>query len=258
MSAADELRDPWGWLLAGVAGGVGWAAIAAAAGPVALPVGLGIGAAVLGTKVALGSRGRHTPKPRGRLPEPPPGSEQYRLLNRAAAAHHRVRTLAESPADEWVAGHIGGFDTEAQTVADRLAELAGRVTVVDNSLIAAQPDVLAADRARIAAEIAGESDPSLRAERELTLRAVDSQAQAVERLVRLRERLLSRMRTAVLGLEGLGARMGELVALGSDPVSHDRATEVISDLTGELETVRSGLNEAESLSQQIPGIAPGA
>lgn len=256
MSASDELRDPWGWLLAGVAGGVGWAMLAATS-PVAIPVGLGVGAAVLGTKVALGSRSSRTKKrDPGRLPPVPPGSEQSALLNRAAAAHQRVRTLAQSPADDWVASHIGDFDTEAEIVTDRLAELAGRVTVVDNSLMSAQPKSLERDRDRIAHQIAQETDPSLRAEQETTLRAVDAQAEAIARLIRLRERLLSRMRTAVLGLEGLAARMGELVALGSDPVSHDRASEVVSDLTGELDTLRVGLSEAENLSRQIPGPPP--
>ena len=29
MSWGDELRDPWGWLVAGVSGGLGWAVLAA-------------------------------------------------------------------------------------------------------------------------------------------------------------------------------------------------------------------------------------
>ena len=50
MSVRDELRDPWGWLVAGVSGGVGWAVLASTlAGPAAIAVGAGIGAAVLGT-----------------------------------------------------------------------------------------------------------------------------------------------------------------------------------------------------------------
>jgi hypothetical protein len=254
MTAADELRDPRGWVLAGLLGVGGGAAAALAGSAVAAgPVGLAIGAVVLGTKVALGARGGGRRRDVGRLPPVPPGSEQAHLLTRADIAQRRVRALAGSPADDWVAGHIGGFDEEAEIVAQRLAELAGRITVADNSLASAQPQVLARERAHVAEQVARESDPSLRAEREQTLRAVDAQVEAVDRLVRLRERLLSRMRTAVLGLEGLAARMGELVALGSDPVSHDRAGEVLTVLTGELETLRSGLNEAETMSRQLPG-----
>ena len=54
MSVSDEFKDPWGWLIAGVSGGLGWAVLAAPLGPVAVPVGLAIGAVVLGSKVAVG------------------------------------------------------------------------------------------------------------------------------------------------------------------------------------------------------------
>ena len=54
MSVRDELSDPWGWVTAGVAGDLGWAVLGGTA--VAAPVGIAIGAAVLGTKVVLGSR----------------------------------------------------------------------------------------------------------------------------------------------------------------------------------------------------------
>ena len=37
MTASDELKDPWGWLVAAVSGGVGWAALAAPFGPRAHP-----------------------------------------------------------------------------------------------------------------------------------------------------------------------------------------------------------------------------
>lgn len=254
MAAGEELRDPWGWLVAAVTGGVGWAVLAAPLGPLAIPVGIGIGAAVLGTKVALGSRGASSEPERkslGRLPKPPSHSLQAALLSQAEAAQRRIRVLADSPADDWVQAKIGTVDDEVAVVRDRLAELAGRVTVADASLESARPDLLADQRGRLQAAIAAEADPALRAERQKTLAALDSQIQAVERIRKLRDLLLSRMHTAVLGLEGLAARMGELVALGDETVSHDRSAEVVAQLTGDLDTVRSGLAEAEELSRRL-------
>ncbi len=253
MTARDELRDPWGWLVAGVAAGIGWAVLSPL-GVVAIPIGLGIGAAVLGTKVALGSRSRSAPaisRPAG-LPAPPKGSVQATLLARAEAAQRRIETLADAPGDAWLADKVGFVDDEVRdVVTQRLADLAGRVTVVDSSLMSARPNVLRDDYARMSAAAQTETDPALRAERERAAEAMKSQIDSIDRLVRLRETLLTRMQTAVVGLEGLGARMGELVALGDDPVAHDRSSEVVAELTGELDTVRSGLAEAEALSRDL-------
>lgn len=253
MAAGDELKDPWGWLVAGVSGGLGWAVLAGALGPVAIPIGLGIGAAVLGTKVALGSRSapeRPKRKP-SRLPKPPQYSPQAALLARAEQAQRQIRTLADATDDDWLTGHIGRVDDEVLVVNDRLADLAGRVTVADNSLFSARPDVLHDEYQRAAASVAAEVDPALKAERQQTLTALESQVQSVDRLGRLRDTLLTRMQTAVVGLEGLASRMGELVALGDDPVAHDHSAEVLGQLTSDLDNLRSGLAEAEAISRQL-------
>lgn len=256
MTARDELRDPWGWLVAAVSGGIGWAALAAPLGPLAIPVGVGIGAAVLGTKVALGSRS-DSERPRrevsAKLPNPPKGSVQATLLARAESAQRRIETLAETPGDDaWLQDKVGRVDDEVRDVVDkRLADLAGRVTVVDASLMSARPQILREEFARMTAAAASETDPGLQAERQRAADAMKNQIDSIDRLIRLRETLLTRMQTAVVGLEGLGARMGELVALGDDPVAHDRSSEVLGELTDELDNVRSGLAEAEAISRGL-------
>lgn len=254
MTAREQLKDPWGWLVAGIAGGVGWAVLAPL-GAAAIPVGLAIGGAVLGTKVAIGSltSPRHQDRPRkSQLPPPPQGSPQAYLLSRAEQAQRRIKELSETPGDASLLAQIGTVDDEVEGLVDeRLADLAGRVTVADLSLASARPDVLQVEQSRSEAAVAAETDAATKAERQRTLAALTAQVEAVQRLGKLRQRLLSKMETAVVGLEGLAARMGELVALGTDPVAHDRSADVLDQLTTELDTVRSGLSEAEALSKEL-------
>jgi hypothetical protein len=257
MSVREELRDPWGWLAAGVTGGLGWAVLAGAAIPAAVPVGVGIGAVVLGTKVALGSlRGgsadREEPaRRRDRLPSVPRNSPQSELLRRAGYAVERLTDLVARPSDPWVADEAGRVLAESLPVVDSLTDLAGRVTLLDNSIAAARPEALTREMAELQARMARTTDPNVRSEQERTLAALDAQADSVDRLLRRRDTLLAQMQAATVGLEGLAARAGELVALG--PASHDtdEATRIVTDLTSSLDGVRAGVEEARQILRDL-------
>jgi hypothetical protein len=55
-------------------------------------------------------------------------------------------------------------------------------------------------------------------------------------------------------MEAIATRMGEIVTMGSLALEHDRATEVISSASGDLEALRSGLAEAQQLAREVgPG-----
>ncbi len=101
--------------------------------------------------------------------------------------------------------------------------------------------------------VSAETDPQLRAERERTLEAVTAQSASLARLARLRETLLARAQTAALDMEGLAARTGELVAMGTSAFEGDPAGQILSDLTMSLDSVRAGLAEAEEVSRGWPG-----
>jgi hypothetical protein len=260
VSVRDELSDPWGWVTAGVVGGLGWAVLAPV-GAVAVPVGLAIGAAVLGTKVALGSRGgrsrrREVEAPGTRpdtLPLPPPGSPAASLIARGDAAVARISALAEAPGDPWLRSQVADVDDESAEAVASLREVAGRVTLVEQSMVGSDVRRLDAESARLQAAVAAAADPRVKAETERALAAVAAQREVGVRLGTLRETLLARMETAVLGLEGLAARMGEVVALGATAIEHDKAAELVSSLTGELESMRAGLDEARDLAERQPG-----
>lgn len=255
MSVSDELKDPWGWLVAGVSGGLGWAVLAAPLGPVAIPVGAAIGAVVLGSKVALGAlrSPAERSKRRDRLPEAPPHSPQGQFVLRARSAAKQIHVLADRPADPGLRAELAQVDEEAGTVLEAMRELAGRVTLVDSALQSANPGQVQQEAARLRALVAAEADPQMRTERERALAAVTSQAESLARLARLRETLLARAQTAAVDMEGLAARTGELVAMGTSVFEGDPAGQILADLTMSLESVRTGLAEADEVSRGLPG-----
>jgi hypothetical protein len=258
MSVGTELRDPWGWLVAGISGGLGWAMLAGAlAAPAAVLAGVGIGAAVLATKVAVGAaRNRSQPealpqRPRDRLPEAPRGTIQADLQARARAAIARMEDLADRPADQWIAGEAQQVLAESQPVADSVREMAGRVTLLDSSIVSARPDALAAEIQSLQDRMRRSTDADVLREQQRALEALDAQADSVDRLLRRRDALLAQMQAAAVGLEGLAARIGELVALG--PASEDtaEASRIVADLTSSLDAVRAGVDEARSILRDL-------
>ena len=65
---------------------------------------------------------------------------------------------------------------------------------------------------------------------------------------------MTRAQTAAADLEGLAARTGELVAVGTSAYDGDPAGQILADLTMSLESVRTGLAEAEEVSRGLPGV----
>jgi hypothetical protein len=255
VTAKEELSDPLGWIVAATAGGLAWAILAVPLGAAAIVVGVGIGAVVLGTKVALGSRGGPERKSLSRgadLPKPPRNSQQAELLQRAGRAFDRLNELSDRADDEWMHQRIGKVDNQAFEVVGSLRELAGRATVLQRSIAAADPEVLRADVSRLSRQIHRTDDVGLQAELKKTLTAVNSQVESVKRLTALNETLLSKMHSAAVGLEGLATRTGELVAMGSDAgVNEERAAQVLGELTSDLDTMRDGLLDAEAATRRV-------
>jgi hypothetical protein len=257
MSAREELRDPWGWLVAAVCGGLAWAVLAGQLGGAAVLMGLLIGSVVLGTKVAVGairdrgSEPRALERPRDRLPAAPHGSIQAGLLARSHAAVDRLEDLVGRPSDPWIAGEVRGVLTDSRPVVDAIEEMAGRITLLDSSIVAARPNDLAQEIAALQGQMQHTTDAEVRREQEKALAALDGQADSVDRLLRRRDSALAQMQASAVGLEGLAARSGELVALG--PAGHDtqEASRIVEDLTNSLESVRSGVDEARTLLRDL-------
>jgi uncharacterized protein (DUF1778 family) len=250
----DELRDPWGALLAGVAGGVSWAAagvIAAGVPPVAL--GIGIGAAVYGVKVAVGAMtGDRTPAP------PPPtrpryGTPAFDFLKRAEGATRSLEDMARhasttSPTDlavQHAAEEARGILTDMQRLGGQSAAVMSAMTRVDAPGLEAEAAQLQARAS------AAPGDASAQA----SYQASRDRIAVRDRLQQAGQALDGRLQASALGLEGLVARVAELSAMANSVGEVDPTPADLAQLTTELDGLRMGLADVEQVARKALGAA---
>jgi hypothetical protein len=258
MGVREQLTEPWGIVAAGLLGGLGTAVTGALVGlPVGVPVGLGIAATVYAVRVGLGALVDRRAQPASgadfRLPTPPRGSDAERWLRRAEAAVGMLRRQTESPRDLTLRDQIGDVDDEAAGALADLRRFAGQVTLLEQTIASIPVDRLGQEYGSIEHGLRGLPPGPLREERERGLRAVADQLDVARRLAEVRETLLARMHSAVLGLEGLVARMAELLALHATTAGGSLTATRLAELTSDLEGMRAGLAEAEQVSRTALG-----
>jgi len=250
----EELLDPWGGLVAGVAGGLAWAVVPASGG-LAVPLAVGVAAVVYGVKVGasvLGRRGDPAPAADGPVPLRPPrrGSPAERWLVRAQGAERALAELAGSPGPAVTRGQLAPVRDGAAEALTAMRRLAGQVTAVEDALARVPTDRLTADRQRLARGVQAAGGERLRAERQRSLDSVTEQLAVAGRLADARDTLLARMQATVLTLEGLVARTAEVLAMSAS-TGVDSSEDRLAQLSGDLDGLRSGLAEAEEVSRRV-------
>jgi hypothetical protein len=248
--------DPWGGLVAGVAGGLAWAV--ASASTAAVPLGIGVAAAVYGAKVASGVFARRFGRDRaevddgGRVPLPAPrrGSPADAWLTRAQGAVRSLTELADSPGSAGARAQLGSVRSEAAELVETMRRFGGQVTAVEDALSRVPAPRLQADRDRLVEAVRAAGSAALRAERQRALDSVEEQLAVAARLADARDTLLARMQATALGLEGLVARTAEVLALTASS-GVDSSAGRIQELTGDLEGLRAGLAEVEEVSRRV-------
>ncbi len=254
MGLKEQLTEPWGIVTAGLLGGLGGAVTAALApaAVVGLPVGLAIAGAVYGIKVGVGVLTERGGAPLSRtveLPEPRRGGPADTWLRRARAAVSTLHLQTESPADPTLRTHIADVDDQAAAALADLARFAGQVTLIEQTAGRINVARLQREQAAIRDALQGLPRGPLREERNRALQAVHDQLDVARRLDHARETLLAKMQSAVLGLEGLVARMAELLALHATTEGASLTAARVAELTSDLEGMRAGLAEAEQVSR---------
>ena len=176
-------------------------------------------------------------------------------LGRGTLAVRSLRDLAAS-------AEPGPLADRCQTIGDRavatlevMRRLAQQESTVAN-LLHRVDQLGVADEARaLERELAAAPTTEMRAELTRSLASIRAQLQARDNLRVAREALLAKIRTVVLGLEGLVARVAEVIALGQSGagMTEDR----IGELEAELEALRGGLLETEAFSRTaMAALAP--
>ncbi|WP_344082610.1 hypothetical protein [Luedemannella helvata] len=253
MTLREQLTDPWALAAAGLLGGLGAAVTAALASPaiLALPVGFGIAGAVYGVNAVLGGVGRRRSAVAAPgLPAPAPGGAADGWLRRAEAALRTLHQQTESPADPVLRGQIADIDDQAAEAVADLRRLAGQVTLVEQAADRVAAGRLREEAAAIDAALARTPAGPVRDEQLRSRQAIIDQLEVARRLADSRSALLARMQAAVLGLEGLVARMSELLALHATTEGGSLTARRVAELAGELDGMRAGLAEAAEVSRK--------
>jgi hypothetical protein len=246
MALSDELADPWGILVAGIAGGAAWA--------VGLPVAVaaGVGAAVFGVKALAGALfggGEDDSFRPRRLPIRGSSAEE-RWLVRAERAVRSFRRLAESASAGPFAQRCRSMGEQVATTIEAMRRLAGQVSAVAAAMSHVDPERLAGEESRIAGELGRSQEPGVRTELDRSLQSVRGQLEVHRRLDQSGRMLMARMESGAIGLEGLVARLAEILAMAETATSPAAGAGEIDALVDELEGLRHGLAETEDLSRR--------
>jgi len=250
----NELLDPWGGVVAGIAGGLAWAV--APLGALALPVGLGVAAVVYGVKVGAGvltSGGADQPAPPDgpAPPRPPrPGGPAEQWLRRAEHAEQSLGELVASPHSAVSRDQLAPVVDGAAEAVGTVRRLAGQVTSVEDYAERVRPDRLELERDRLTAAVAAAGSERVRAERQRSLDSVLGSLAVAYRLAGSRDELLARMQSTTLTLEGLVAKTAEVLAM-SVSAGLDLSAGRLAGLDADLDGLRAGLAEAEAVSRRV-------
>lgn len=235
------LGDPWTGLTAVTIGGVAWAAT------LGLPLAAAAAAVAYGVKVAYDSAFPRSsavaPAPEvDQLPEPPPGSLEALLVQRAREAVATLGDISSTTTDQWSREQIEGVRGEAGQVVPDLLRAAQRLTTATAARARISVPELQSYRDNLARRRSGTPEDLQRSRA-----SVQAQLDIAARLDETCATLASRLESSVLDLETLTAQAAEVSASTVTELDTSRPVE---ELISQLASVREGLRAADDYSRK--------
>jgi hypothetical protein len=182
-----------------------------------------------------------------RTPRPLRGTPEALWVIRAeaaVAAIRRLRATAGSGAIAYRCTVIAKQAAEAVLILRRLAYQSGLVSRLAGSTDLAE---LRRSEASLRHQLTVGGEGSAREQNEYALRSLTARLEAGERLEATQRELVGRIEAAALGLEGLVARVAEIVALSE--FGSGVAAPQVDELAAELDSLRAALVETEDLGR---------
>ena len=240
----DELRDPWGPLVAGVVGGLSWA--------VGTPVlaAVGVGAAVYGVKTALGALMGNDRDDSPAHPRPAAGTPAALWLRRAEVAVKQLDDMARSAGAGAADAATTHAAEEADDVLESMRRLGGHVVTVGQALSRSDAPGLDEEASRLQSWAAANPQDQ-NAQR--SAGAVADRLAVRDRLRKAQGDLEGRLQSSALGLEGLVARVAEVRASSASVGDVDASGESLTALTTEIEGLRQGLSDVDDVARRALG-----
>lgn len=182
-----------------------------------------------------------------RTPRLAPGTPEALWIARAEGAVASIRRLSASAGSGAVADRcvvIAKQAADAVVILRRLAYQSGLVSRLAGSTDLAE---LRRTDASLRHQLSVLSEGPAHRQNEYALRSLTARVEAGERLEATQGELMGRIEGAALGLEGLVARVAEIVARSE--FGSDLAAPRIDELAAELDTLRAALIETEDLGR---------
>lgn len=240
----DELRDPWGLLLGATAGGAAWAVNV---NPIAAAfVGVTVWVAKAFTSAWQSTDGESRTEPET-LPVTK-GSPEAGWLQRGERAARDFADLTATMRGQVLLDRIAAMRPQVDDTVSTLRRVAGHASVTGSALTRFDPRFLQQERARLSRARAS-ARPEVAAELDRSIASLNAQQEVYDRLSATRDRVLARLESGAINLEGLVARVVEVSTMTATSASVDGGTEALDELTSELELTRQSLHEVEEASR---------
>jgi len=184
---------------------------------------------------------------------PPRGTPEREHVIRSLGAAAAMKTLVTSVPDGAVAARCREMERQAGTALPTIRALALQTFRVRRLADAVPLLQLESERAHTASEIEAGPGEGTRMELESSLRSTESQIRTGLRLRALADELAARTRALTASLNAAAAGIAELQAISSsDPTAQTDLA--LASLSREIETLRQGLEEAQTFGRQAAAV----